>query len=76
MTQSRAASLSGSSSARSSHRRLTERQHPHPKLRQAVQQASWDLFFRDNPAYAPPDLVKDRDMDLDTVLCDQPLLIL
>ena len=55
---------------------LTERQHPHPELRQAVQQASWDLFFRDNPVCTPADFVKDPGMDLDTVLRDQPLLML
>ncbi len=55
---------------------LTERQHPHPDLRQAVQQASWDLFFRDNPVCAPPDFVKDPGMDLDAVLGDQRILIL
>ena len=55
---------------------LTEGQHPHPKLRQAVQQASWDLFFRDNPECTLPDFVGDPGMDLDAVLGDQPLLIL
>lgn len=55
---------------------LTERQHPHPELRQAVQQASWDLFFGNNPVCDPPDFVEDPGMDLDTVLGDQPLLML
>ena len=55
---------------------LTEKQHPHPELRQAVQQASWDLFFRDNPVCTPPDFVKDPGMNLASVLGDQPLLIL
>ena len=55
---------------------LTERQHPHPELRQAVQQASWDLFFRDNPVCPPPDFVEDPGTDLDAALGDQPLLIL
>ena len=55
---------------------LTEKQHAHPVLQPAVQQASWDLFFRDNPVCAPPDFVKDPGMDLVSVLGYQPLLIL
>ena len=55
---------------------LTEEQHPHPQLQQAVKQASWDLFFRDNPVCTPPDFVEDPGMDLDAVLRGQPLLLL
>ena len=56
--------------------RLTEKQHPHPELRQAVRQASWDLFFRDNPVTTTPDFVEDPGMDLGSVLAGQQLLIL
>ena len=55
---------------------LTEKQHPHPELQRAVQQASWDLFFRNDPVCAPPDFVEDPGMNLDSVLGDQTLRIL
>lgn len=55
---------------------LTEDQHPHEGLRQAVQQASWDLFFRDNPVCISPDFVNDPGLDLDSMLGEQPLLLL
>lgn len=55
---------------------LTEKQHQDPLLEQAVRQASWDLFFRDNPVCTPPGFVEDPGMDLDSVLGGQPLLIL
>lgn len=55
---------------------LTEKQHPHPALQQAVRQASWDLFFQEDPVCTPPDFVEDPGMDLASVLGDQPLLIL
>lgn len=55
---------------------LTEDQHPHEGIRRAVQQASWDLFFRHNPVCVPPDFVNDPGLDLDSVLGDQPLLLL
>lgn len=55
---------------------LTKRQQPHPLLEQAVRQASWDLYFRDNPVCAPPRFVKDAGMNLDTLLGGQPLRIL
>ena len=32
---------------------LTEQQHPHPELERAIRQASWDLYFRDNPVCRP-----------------------
>ena len=55
---------------------LTERQHPHPELELAVRQAAWDLYFRHDPVCAPPDFVTDPGIDLDAILCGQPLLIL
>ena len=55
---------------------LTERQHPHPELKTAILQASWDLYFRDNPVCEPPDFVEDPGVDLDSILGGQPLLIL
>ena len=55
---------------------LTENQHPHQEIQQAVQQASWDLFFRNNPVCVPPDFVNDPGMDLDSVPGGQPLLLL
>lgn len=55
---------------------LTEKQHPHPELQHAVRQASWDLFFRDNPLCTPPDFVADPGIDLASLLGDQPLLLL
>ena len=55
---------------------LTEDQHPHPELQQAVRQASWNLYFCDEPVCAPPDFVEDQGLDLNTILGDQPLLIL
>ena len=55
---------------------LTERQHPHPELQTAILQASWDLYFKDNPVCQPPDFVENPNMDLDSILDSQPLLIL
>ena len=55
---------------------LTEKQHSLPELQRAVEQASWDLFFRDDPVCSPPDFVEDPGIDLETVLGDQPVLIL
>ena len=55
---------------------LTEKQLSSPLLEQAVRQASWDLFFRDNPVFSPPGFVEDPGVDLDSVLGGQPLLIL
>ena len=55
---------------------LTEEQNLHEELEQAVRQASWDLYFRDNPVCPPPDFVKDTGMDLSSLLAGQPLLIL
>ena len=55
---------------------LTEQQNPHAKLEKAFRQASWDLYFRDNPVCDLPEFVKDPGMNLERVLGDQPILIL
>ena len=55
---------------------LTEDQHPHLELRNAIRQASWDLYFADSPVCQPPDFVKNPDLDLLMILGQQPLLIL
>ena len=55
---------------------LTESQHPHPELEQAIRQASWELYFRNDPVCHPPDFVEDTGMNLSSLLADQPLLIL
>ena len=47
---------------------LTEDQHPHHDLQKAVKQASWNLFFADNPVCEPPDFVRDPGFDLAGVL--------
>ena len=55
---------------------LTEDQHPLPKLQTAIKQASWDLYFRDDPVCDVPDFVRDQDVDLSGMLGGQPLLIM
>ena len=55
---------------------LTEDQHPHPELQNVIRQASWDLYFSDNPVCQPPNFVENPGMDLDPILRGQPLLIL
>lgn len=55
---------------------LTEDQHPHPELQNAIRQASWDLYFSDNPVCQLPEFVENPGMDLDTIVRGQPLLIL
>ena len=56
---------------------LTEEQHPHPLVQQAIRQASWDLFFARDPVYEPrPDFVSDPGVNLTELLDDQPLLVL
>ena len=55
---------------------LTEDQHPNPELRQAIRQASWDLYFRDDPVGEPPMFVENPGIDLDSVLDGQPLRIM
>lgn len=55
---------------------LTEDQHPHHDLQQAVKQASWDLFFADNPVCEPPDFVRDPGFHLAGVLRGQRLQVI
>lgn len=55
---------------------LTEEQHPHEQLEQAIRQASWDLYFGKNPVCEPPGFVEDPGLDLDSLLAGQPILIL
>lgn len=55
---------------------LTEAQHQHPELNQAIRQASWNLYFGETPVCQPPDFVADPGLDLAAILKGQPLLIL
>ena len=55
---------------------LTERQHARPELEAAVRQAAWDLYFRHAPVCTPPDFVTNPGIDLDEILCGQPLFVL
>ncbi|WP_148281355.1 hypothetical protein [Corallococcus macrosporus] len=55
---------------------LTEEQHPHPLLERAIRQASFDLFFREQPVCDPPAFVGDQGLDLVEFLGDQPILLL
>ena len=55
---------------------LTEAQHPHRLLESAIRQASWNLYFQDDPVCSPPEFVKDPGMDLKDLLGRQPLLLL
>ena len=55
---------------------LTERQHPHPELETAIRQAAWDLYFRNDSVCEPPEFVTDPGIDLDAILCGQPILLL
>ena len=55
---------------------LTEDQHPHPELRDAVRQASWELYFAEDPVCEPPEFVRNPGVDLASVLAGQPLLVL
>ena len=55
---------------------LTERQHSHPILEEAIRQVSWDLYFRDDPVCQPPEFVENPGLDLDSVLAGQPILVL
>ena len=38
---------------------LTEKQHSHPELEQAIRQAAWNRYFRDDPVCTPPEFVTD-----------------
>ncbi len=55
---------------------LTEDQHPHPELRQAIRQASWDLFFSGIPVCEPLEFVSNPGVDLGDILDGTPLLIM
>ncbi len=55
---------------------LTEEQHPHEDLERAIRQASWDMYFRENPVCEPPSFVEDPGLDLDSLLDGQPILVL
>ena len=55
---------------------LTEDQHPHPELRAAIRQASWDMYFTCNPAWEIPDFVSNPDIDLADLLDGNPLKVL
>ena len=55
---------------------LTEDQHPHVELQQAVRQASWDLFFSQHPVCERPDFVEDPGLDLSAALEGVPVRIL
>lgn len=55
---------------------LTENQHPHQELQCAIRQASWDLYFGDNPVCQPPDFVHNPGRDLYSILGNQPLLVM
>lgn len=55
---------------------LTENQHCHEPLRSAIQQASWDLYFRDDPSVEPPSFVQDPGVDLNALLMNTPVLVM
>ena len=55
---------------------LTAEQHTHLELRQAIRQASWDLYFKNNPVCQRPDFVVNPNVDLESILAGQPILIL
>lgn len=55
---------------------LTEEQHPHELIETAVRQASWDLYFRDNPVCRVPTWVSNPGLDLKKHLGHRPLLLL
>lgn len=55
---------------------LTEEQNPHPELEKAIRQAAWNLFFHDDPVCDPPDFVTNPGIDLNTILGEQPILVL
>ena len=55
---------------------LTEDQHPHPELQLAIRQASWELFFAQDPVCPRPDFVEDPGLDLMALLDGLPVWIL
>lgn len=54
---------------------LTEDQHLHSELQQAIRQASWDLFFSRNAVCKPPAFVEGQGMDLASLLDGNLLLV-
>lgn len=48
----------------------------YPEIQQAIKQASWDLFFRNDPVCEVPMFVQDPGMNLKKMLEGTPLLIL
>lgn len=55
---------------------LTEDQHPHIELQKAIQQASYEIFFKSKPVCKPPPFVKDLGLDLSVLLGDQQINLL
>ena len=55
---------------------LTEDQHPHPEIRKAIRQASWDLYFSVTPVCEAPDFVSNPGIDLPALLDGTPLMVL
>ena len=55
---------------------LTENQHPHPELQAAIRQASWNLYFSNNPVCEIPDFVSNPGIDLDNILNGNALAVL
>lgn len=55
---------------------LTEDQHLHVTLRDAIRQASWDLFFAGDSVCKPPEYVKDPGLNLSSILNETPLLLM
>ena len=55
---------------------LTEDQHPLRELQTAIRQASWDLYFSDNPVCEAPDFVSDPGIDLASLIKGNPLMVL
>lgn len=55
---------------------LTESQHPHTPIEEAIRQASWDLFFRDDPVCETPPFVREPGLKLEELLEGRPLLVL
>jgi hypothetical protein len=55
---------------------LTEDQHPYPDLVRAIQQASYDLYFRDRPVCERPEYVVDHGLDLGAMLGNASIQIL
>ena len=55
---------------------LTEDQHPHPELHQAIRQASWDLFLSGIPVCEPPEFVSNPGVDLGDIMDGNLLLIM